>query len=85
MVLLTIIYVALIGIFCIFVGLIVRHMRRYAYLAPGFKPVALIFGTVALVIFFISLYFLFQLYEGPSAASSLRQTPSSGESGGISF
>ncbi|GEM_PF-3320750 len=85
MVLLTIIYAALLAILCIFVGLIVRHMKRYAYLAPGFKAVAVIFGAVALVITIISLYFLFQLYGGSSASSSLRLTPSAGTTNGISF
>lgn len=79
----TVIYVLLLLVFCIFTGFIIRHTKRYGHLAPRFKITASIFGVVALALILFSLYLMTQLYSNPSRPFS-RPAPASGN-GSINF
>lgn len=71
------IYIILMAAFLIGAALIFRHFKKYGYLSPGFTIAIMAFGTVALILIGISLYFLILLYNLKTGSPTLFDGPGS--------
>ena len=80
------IFILLLIAFLIGSGLIVRHEIKFGYLAPKFKIVVIIFGTLSLTIIIVAIYLL--TLTGSSAPSTSYESydePYSNSSNEFSF
>lgn len=63
-------YILLLIGFLVLSGLILRYLFKFGHLAPRFKWVVILFGTLAIIAIIFSVYLLTQFDQGNSSSTS---------------